>query len=207
MGLSPETATLLMTLVEFTSGILIIAGILLRPLSLFFLGAFLMFAALLPESWMAHTLFYGVMLSFLFNGAGHFSMPEAKDKTANIVIVGGTVAAIHAAMKIERLIGQYSNVRLTLIHDQPNVLFYPLLPEVIGGTMQPGNAVNPIRRVLPQTRVILGEVMDIDSRDRRLRLAQGRTTNRWRFLYDELILALFLIPNLNRLPGPWPVPA
>ena len=97
-----------------------------------------MFAALLPESWMAHALFYGVMLSFLFNGAGHFAMPEAKDKTANIVIVGGTVAAIHAAMKIERLIGQYSNIRLTLIHDQPNVLFYPLLPEVIGGTMQPG---------------------------------------------------------------------
>lgn len=200
MGMSPETATLLMTLVEFTSGILIIAGILLRPLSLFFLGAFLMFAALLPESWMAHTLFYGVMLSFLFNGAGHFSMPEAKDKTANIVIVGGTVAAIHAAMKIERLIGQYTNVRLTLIHDQPNVLFYPLLPEVIGGTMQPGNAVNPIRRVLPQTRVILGEVMDIDSRDRKLRLRRV-DDKPLEIPYDELILALFLIPNLNRLPG------
>lgn len=200
LGMAPETATLLMTLVEFTSGILIIAGILLRPLSLFFLGAFLMFAALLPESWMAHALFYGVMLSFLFNGAGHFAMPEAKDKTANIVIVGGTVAAIHAAMKIERLIGQYSNIRLTLIHDQPNVLFYPLLPEVIGGTMQPGNAVNPIRRVLPQTRVILGEVAEVDSQARQVRvnLPGDRTIE---VPYDELVLALFLVPNLNRYPG------
>lgn len=33
---SPETFALLMTLVELTSGILIIAGVLLRPLSLFF---------------------------------------------------------------------------------------------------------------------------------------------------------------------------
>ena len=200
VGLSPEISTLLMTLVEFTAGILIIAGILLRPLSLFFLGAFLLFAALLPESWMAHALFYGVMLSFLFNGAGHFAMPEAKDKTANIVIVGGTVAAIHAAMKIERLIGQYSNVTLTLIHDQPNVLFYPLLPEVIGGTMQPGNAVNPIRRVLPQTRVILGEALEINSADKFVRV-NGIDEKSLQIPYDELILALFLIPNLNRYPG------
>jgi NADH dehydrogenase FAD-containing subunit/uncharacterized membrane protein YphA (DoxX/SURF4 family) len=200
MGLSPETTTLLMTLVEFTAGILIIAGILLRPLSLFFLGAFLLFAALLPESWMAHALFYGVMLSFLFNGAGHFAMPEAKDKTANIVIVGGTVAAIHAAMKIERLIGHYSNVKLTLIHDQPNVLFYPLLPEVIGGTMQPGNAVNPIRRVVPQTRVILGEASEINSRDKFVRVT-GIDEKTLEIPYDELILALFLVPNLNRYPG------
>ena len=200
VGLSPEISTLLMTLVEFTAGILIIAGILLRPLSLFFLGAFLLFAALLPESWMAHALFYGVMLSFLFNGAGHFAMPEAKDKTANIVIVGGTVAAIHAAMKIERLIGQYSNVKLTLIHDQPNVLFYPLLPEVIGGTMQPGNAVNPIRRVLPQTRVILGEALEINSADKFVRV-NGIDEKSLQIPYDELILALFLTPNLNRYPG------
>lgn len=199
-GLSPETSTLLMTLVEFTAGILIIAGILLRPLSLFFLGAFLLFAALLPESWMAHALFYGVMLSFLFNGAGHFAMPEAKDKTANIVIVGGTVAAIHAAIKIERLIGQYSNVKLTLIHDQANVLFYPLLPEVIGGTMQPANAVNPIRRVVPQTRVILGEAKEINSRDKFVRVT-GIDAKTLDIPYDELILALFLVPNLNRYPG------
>ena len=200
MGMSPETTTLLMTLVEFTSGILIIAGILLRPLSLFFLFSFLLFAALLPESWMAHALFYGVMLSFLFNGAGHFSMPEANDKTANIVILGGTVAAIHAAMKIERLIGQYTHVKLTLIHNQPNVLFYPLLPEVIGGTMQPGNAVNPIRRIVPNTKVILGDVLDINSTDKVVKV-NSHDERLLSIPYDQLILALFLVPNLNRYPG------
>jgi NADH dehydrogenase FAD-containing subunit/uncharacterized membrane protein YphA (DoxX/SURF4 family) len=196
---APEAFTLLMTLVELTSGILMVVGVMLRPLSLFFLAAFLFFAALLPESFMAHTLFYGVMLSLLFNGAGHFHMPEAKDKPAHIVVVGGTFAAIHAAMKIERLIGQYSNVRLTLVHSQPNVLFYPLLPEVIGGTMQPGNAVSPIRRVLPNTRVLLGELAAIDSANRRTRIVQQDKT--LELAYDELILALFPIPNLAGLPG------
>lgn len=197
---APEAFTLLMALVEFTSGLLIIAGILLRPLSLFFLCAFFFFAALLPESWMAHALFYGVMLSFLFNGAGHWHMPEAQDKAANIVVIGGTVAAIHAAMKIERLIGQYSHVRLTLIHNDPNVLFYPLLPEVIGGTMQPGNAVNPIRRVLPRTRVILGELTAVDTQGRQVYLRR-RGEGVLSIPYDELVLALFPVPNLNALPG------
>jgi NADH dehydrogenase FAD-containing subunit/uncharacterized membrane protein YphA (DoxX/SURF4 family) len=197
---APEEFTLLMTLVEFTSGILIVAGILLRPLSLFFLFAFLFFAALLPESWMAHALFYGVMLSFLFNGAGHFHMPEARDKTANIVVVGGTIAAIHAAMKIEKLVGQYTRVKLTLVHDQPNVLFYPLLPEVIGGTMQPGNVVNPIRRVLPQTRVVLGELTHIDTKSKRVSIRRGNEKP-FNLPYDELILALFPIPKLDGIPG------
>lgn len=196
---APGAFALLMTLVELTSGVLITLGAMLRPLSLFFLSAFLFFAALLPESWMAHTLFYGVMLSFLFNGAGHFAMPEAKDKPAHIVVVGGHFAAIHAAMKIERLVGQYSNIRLTLIHNQPNVLFYPLLPEVIGGTMQPGNAVNPIRRVLPNTRVLLGELAGIDAANRRVSIAQADKT--LDLPYDELVLALFPVPNLTGLPG------
>ena len=196
---SPETFTLFMALVECTCGVLITAGVMLRPLSLFFLFAFIFFAALLPESWMAHVLYYGVMLSLLFNGAGHFHMPEAKDKSANIVIIGGTVAAIHAAMKIERLIGQYTRVSLTLIHTHPNMLFYTLLPEVIGGTMQPGNVVNPIRRVLPNTRVKLGEVSHVDTNSKTISLLQnGRLVG---IPYDELILALFPIPNLTGLPG------
>lgn len=199
-GLPPEVSTLVMALVEFTAGILIIAGILLRPLALFFLGAFFMFAAMLPESFMSHALFYSVMLSFLFNGAGHFAMPEAKDKKARIVILGGTVGGIHAAMKIERLIGQFSHVEVTLISDQPNVLFYPLLPEVIGGTMQPGNAVNPIRRILQRTQVILADVRAVDTQNRQVMIHTTDDRDR-RIDYDELILAQFLVPNLTRYPG------
>ena len=200
MGLPPDVSTLLMALVEFTAGILIMAGILLRPLALFFLGAFLMFAAMLPESFMSHALFYSVMLSFLFNGAGHFAMPEAKDKKARIVILGGTVGGIHAAMKIERLIGQFSHVEVTLISDQPNVLFYPLLPEVIGGTMQPGNAVNPIRRILQRTQVILADIQGVNSQDQNVLIRTADDRERT-IPYDALILAQFLVPNLNRYPG------
>jgi uncharacterized membrane protein YphA (DoxX/SURF4 family) len=63
---APESFTLLMALVEITAGLLIILGILLRPLSLVLLAAFFFFASFHPESYTSHIMFYGVMLSFLF---------------------------------------------------------------------------------------------------------------------------------------------
>ena len=200
MSAAPEAFTLLMALVEVSAGILIIAGILLRPLSLFFLFAFVGCALLLPETLTEHILFYGVMLSFLINGAGHWQVPQARDKAAEIVIVGGGFSGIHAAMKIEKLIGHYSHVHVTLIHDDPNMLFLPLLPEVIGGTMQPGNVVNPIRRVIPQTRVITGQLDYVDEQAKRV-VVKRKNGEEINLPYAELIFALFPVPDLTGIPG------
>lgn len=169
-------------------------------MSLFFLFAFVGFALLLPETLTEHILFYGVMLSFLINGAGHWHVPQARDKAAEIVIVGGGFSGVHAAMKIEKLIGHYSHVRVTLIHDDANLLFFPLLPELIGGAMQPGNVVNPIRRIIPQTRVITGRVGTVDEQAKRVgvRLKNGKEIN---LPYTELIFALFPVPNLIGIPS------
>ncbi len=197
---APESFTLLMTLVEVAAGVLILAGVLLRPLSLVLLAAFIFFAALLPESYTSHILFYGVMLSFLFNAAGHWRVPEAQDKVAEIVIIGGGFSAISAATRIEKLIGPYTRVNLTLVHDSSNMLFYPLLPEVIGGGMQPGNVVNPIRRIIPQTRVLSGKLHHVNEQTKQV--AVRRRDGREILLpYDQLILAVFLEPDLAFVPG------
>ncbi len=197
---APESFTLLMTLVEVAAGVLILAGVLLRPLSLVLLAAFIFFAALLPESYTSHILFYGVMLSFLFNAAGHWRVPAAQDKAAEIVIIGGGFSAISAATRIEKLIGPYTRVNLTLVHESSNMLFYPLLPEVVSGGMQPGNVVNPIRRIIPQTRVLSGKLRHVN--DRTKRVAIRRKNGRELLLpYDQLILAVFLEPDLAFVPG------
>ena len=197
---APETFTLVIALVEVTAGILIIAGILLRPLSLFFLFAFFSFAALLPEGYMAHVLFYGVMLSLLFNAAGHWRVPEARDKAAEILIIGGGISAISAAMRIEKLIGPYTRVHVTLVHDSSNMLFYPLLPEVVGGDMQPGDVVNPIRRIVPRTRVLGGRLDRVDGAAKRA-VINRKNGNKLVLQYDQLIAAVFLEPHLDFVPG------
>lgn len=197
---APEHFTLLMTLIEVAAGLLILAGVLLRPLSIVLLAAFLFFAALLPESYTSHILFYGVMLSFLFNAAGHWRAPEATDRAAHILIVGGGFSAVAAARRIEDLIGPYTRVTVTLIHDSTNMLFYPLLPEVLSGGMQPGNVVNPLRRILAQTRVLSGRLRRVDDRNR-LAYVERRNGAEMVIPYDEMILALFLEPNFDFAPG------
>ena len=124
----------------------------------------------------------------------------AQDKAAEIVVIGGGFSAISAAMRIEKLIGPYTRVNLTLVHDSSNMLFYPLLPEVVSGGMQPGNVVNPIRRIIPQTRVLSGKLRHVD--DRTKRVAVKRKNGRELLLpYDQLILAVFLEPDLAFVPG------
>ena len=126
--------------------------------------------------------------------------PEARDKPADIIIVGGGIAAVCAGMRIERLIGSYTRVNVTLVHDTSNLLFHPLLPEVVGGLMQPGDVVNPIRRILPQCKVVGGRLDGVDTVARQVTIRR-RNGARVTLDYDQLILAPFLEPNLDFAPG------
>lgn len=200
LSINPEAFTLFMALVEISSGILMMAGVLLRPLSLFLITAFSVFALLLPETLTEHILFYGVVLSCLINSAGHLKRPEPKDKPANIVIVGGGLAALQAAIKIEKLIGQYSRVNITLLQEQANFLFIPFLPEVIGGTVQPGNVVNPLRRIVQQTQIVVGHFDAIDTKSQKV-IAKRKNNETIELPYDSLILALTAKSSVSDIPG------
>ncbi len=200
LSINPEAFTLLMALVEVSTGILMMAGVLLRPLSLFLIAAFSVFALLLPETPTEHILFYGVVLSCLINSAGHLKCPEPRDKPSNIVIVGGGLAALQAAIRIEKLIGQYSRVNITLLHEQANFLFIPFLPEVIGGTVQPGNVVNPLRRIVQQTQVVVGHLDSIDAKAQKV-IAKRKNNETLALPYDSLILALTAKSSLSAIPG------
>ncbi len=196
----PEAFTLLMALVEISAGVLIIAGILLRPLSIFLISAFSIFALLLPETPTAHILFYGVVLSCFINSAGHLRRPVPRDKAADIVIIGGGLAALQAAIKIEKLIGQYSNVRITLLNEQGNFLFARFLPEVIGGTIQPGNVVNPFRRILQRANVVVAHLEAINEKEQTV-IAKRKNNETIELHYDSLILALTPSSHITKIPG------
>ncbi|MFM8341750.1 MAG: BLUF domain-containing protein [Methylomonas sp.] len=200
LSINPEAFTLFMALVEVSAGILMIAGVLLRPLSLFLLSAFSVFALLLPETPTEHILFYGVVISCLINSAGHLKRPEPRDKAANIVIVGGGLSALQAAIKIEHLIGQYSRVNITLLNEQANFLFIPFLPEVIGGTVQPGNVVNPLRRIVQQTQVVVGRLDAIDPKSQKV-IAKRKNNESLELPYDSLILTLAAKSSASEIPG------
>ncbi len=77
-----------------------------------------------------------------------------------VVIVGGGFGGLYAARSLK-----HADVDVTLIDRRNFHLFQPLLYQVATGALSPGEIASPLRYVLNRqknTRVLLGEVVDID---------------------------------------------
>ncbi len=99
-----------------------------------------------------------------------------------VVIIGGGFAGLRAARALRS-----APVDVTLIDRRNYHLFQPLLYQVATGSLSPGQIAAPIRAVLSRqknTRVLLGDVVDIDPGAKRVVLADGAE-----FEYDSLIVA------------------
>src|SRR5207245_2332440 len=99
-----------------------------------------------------------------------------------VVIIGGGFAGLRAARAL-----RYAPVDVTLIDRRNYHLFQPLLYQVATGSLSPGQIAAPIRAVLSRqknTRVLMGDVVDIDPAAKRVVLADGAEIE-----YDSLIVA------------------
>jgi NADH dehydrogenase len=99
-----------------------------------------------------------------------------------VVIVGGGFGGLYAARSLKR-----AAVDVTVIDRRNFHLFQPLLYQVATGALSPGEIASPLRYVLNRqknTRVLLGEVVDIDVDKRDLIL-----TDHSRVPYDTVVFA------------------
>jgi len=98
-----------------------------------------------------------------------------------VVILGGGFGGLYAAKALKKAPAQ-----VTLLDRRNFHLFQPLLYQVATGSLSPGEIASPLRRVLhnqQNTRVLLGEAVDLDAAGRRVILADGEAK------YDTLIVA------------------
>src|SRR5256885_9092040 len=99
-----------------------------------------------------------------------------------VLILGGGFGGLYAAQALK-----HAPVDVTLLDRRNFHLFQPLLYQVATGSLSPGEIAAPLRSVLSRqhnTRVLLGEVVDLDPLAKRVRLADGAS-----FDYDALIVA------------------
>ncbi|WP_130450079.1 FAD-dependent oxidoreductase [Kribbella rubisoli] len=100
-----------------------------------------------------------------------------------VVIVGHGFAGLFAAKALRR-----APVEVVVVDRTNHHLFQPLLYQVATGVLSEGDIAPPIRNVLRHqrnTRVVLGEVTDLDVDDRRLTVdTVGRETE---LSYDRLM--------------------
>jgi NADH dehydrogenase len=101
---------------------------------------------------------------------------------SKVIIVGGGFGGLCAAQALKS-----APVDVTLIDRRNYHLFQPLLYQVATGSLSPGEIAAPLRGVLSRqknTRVLLGDVLDVDPVAKSVRLADGES-----FAYDFLIIA------------------
>jgi NADH dehydrogenase len=101
---------------------------------------------------------------------------------SKVIIIGGGFGGLSAAQALKS-----APVDVTVIDRRNYHLFQPLLYQVATGSLSPGEVAAPLRGVLSRqknTRVLLGDVEDIDPVAKRVLLADGAS-----FEYDSLIVA------------------
>jgi NADH dehydrogenase len=110
--------------------------------------------------------------------------PAARAGPHRVVVIGGGFAGLYTT----RVLGKGGNeVAVTLVDRRNYHLFQPLLYQVATGALSPGDIAQPLRSIFrrqPNTRVLLGEAVDLDPDAREVVLSDGG-----RIPYDTLVVA------------------
>lgn len=117
----------------------------------------------------------------------------------DVLILGGGFAGVWCARRLERLLDRQASI--CLVSAENYFVFQPLLPEVLGASLDPAHVISPLRHLLRRTAVVRGEVSGIDRRERVVEVSVQGTAVRHRFRGRHLVLALGSAVDVGRLPG------
>ncbi|MBK3580357.1 NAD(P)/FAD-dependent oxidoreductase [Streptomyces sp. MBT65] len=127
---------------------------------------------------------------------------------ARILVVGGGYVGMYTALRLQKKLKREirrGQVEITVVSPDPYMTYQPFLPEAAAGSISPRHVVVPLRRVLDQCRVVIGEATAIDHAKRTATLSTLATeeegTGAEELSYDELVLAPGSISRTLPIPG------
>lgn len=125
-----------------------------------------------------------------------------------ILVVGGGYVGMYTALRLQRKLKPElarGEAEIVVVTPDPYMTYQPFLPEAAAGSISPRHVVVPLRRVLDQCRVIIGEATAIDHGNRTATLATLSTmeegTGSVELDYDELVLAPGSVSRTLPVPG------
>ncbi len=116
-----------------------------------------------------------------------------------VVVLGGGFGGVFTAKHLKRVAD--GKLEILLISRHNFFVFQPLLPEIAGGSINPGDGVVPLRRFLPGIEVMVAEVREIDLRSKNVQVSLGSDTGLEPVPFDQLVIALGQVVDLSRTPG------
>ncbi|MFH8567867.1 NAD(P)/FAD-dependent oxidoreductase [Streptomyces sp. NPDC017993] len=112
--------------------------------------------------------------------------------------------ALRLQSKLKQELRQ-GTVEIVVVDPEPYMTYQPFLPEAAAGSISPRHVVVPLRRVLPQCRVVVGEVTAIDHSERTATIttlaAEETGDGAMAIGYDELVLAPGSVSRTLPVPG------
>jgi len=126
---------------------------------------------------------------------------SGQPRRQRVVIVGAGFAGFHAARSLARL-SKLTNgaADLVVVNSTDYFLYYPLLPEVAGGILDPRRVSVPLAGNCPGARLVLGTVGEVDMEARHLSVVDPEGGRRG-ISYDRLVLAVGSVNRLLPIPG------
>jgi NADH dehydrogenase len=118
-----------------------------------------------------------------------------------ILILGGGFGGVYTALTLEKLLAGDPGVEIGLVSREDYLVFQPMLPEVISGSIGLVDTISPIRRLCPRTILYTREIEGIDLKKRRVMVAAGFGSGRGDLEYDHLVLALGTVTSFRGAPG------
>ncbi len=120
-----------------------------------------------------------------------------------ILIVGGGCAGLTAALRLQhglRAELRAGTAEITVVETEPYLTYQPLLAEVAAGSIDPRHVVVPLRRALPDCRVLTARITRIDH-GRRLAWIVPEPGSEIELPYERLILTAGSVSRTLPVPG------
>src|SRR5689334_15859573 len=123
-----------------------------------------------------------------------------------VLILGGGFGGVYAAFHLERLLAAMlarQEVEICLVSRDNFFLFTPMLHEIAASDLEITNIVNPLRKLLRRTEVLVGDVEQIDLPNQRVLISHGDgdRNHSHALPYNHLVIALGSVTNFFNLPG------
>jgi NADH:ubiquinone reductase (H+-translocating) len=83
------------------------------------------------------------------------------DGRPRVVIVGAGFAGFHCARWLDRNLA--SSAQIVLVNPSDHTVYSALLPDVVGGVIDPASIATPLAASLPSTTVVVGMITSVDA--------------------------------------------
>jgi NADH dehydrogenase len=126
---------------------------------------------------------------------------DASAVKKRILILGGGFAGAYAALHLQKRLGRAPDVEIVLLSRENFVLFTPMLHEVSGADVNVTDIVQPLRKMVRHTRVLIAEILAIDLTAKRVHARHESSGREFDVAYDHLVVAVGAVTNFYNIPG------